>query len=107
MVATRHIDQHIHPNTYDSGSLNFRHESDADYYFGNARSPVAASNTCGTAPAPYIPLLRDALKLATRAACSLITRALFSFSAPAGWPRIIKFGLDHMGRRGHPPQLSL
>ena len=49
----------------------------------------------------------DYLKAATRAACSRITRALSSSAVPAGSPLTLTNGLDHTGRRGQPPQLSL
>ena len=47
------------------------------------------------------------LKAATRAACSRITRALSSSAVPASSPLTLTNGLDHTGRRGQPPQLSL
>jgi hypothetical protein len=49
----------------------------------------------------------DYLKAATRAACSRMTRALSSSAVPAGSPLTLTNGLDHTGRRGQPPQLSL
>src|ERR1700730_8660391 len=81
--------------------------SDAAYHFGNARTVVPVLDARGIALALCILLLRDGLKLATRAACSAITRALSSSVVPAGSPRISTFGLDQIGRRGHPPQLAL
>ena len=53
------------------------------------------------------PRWRCQRKLATRLACSAITRALSSSGVPAGSPLINTFGLDHTGMRGQPPQLSL
>src|SRR5262249_8230790 len=47
------------------------------------------------------------LNAATRAACSAMTRALSRSSVPATSPLIVTLGLDHTGKRGQPPQLSL
>ena len=46
-------------------------------------------------------------KLATRLACSAMTRALSSSGVPAASPLTLISGLDHTGMRGQPPQLSL
>ena len=44
---------------------------------------------------------------ATRAACSVSTRALSFFDVPARSPRTVTVGLDQTGTRGQPPQVSL
>jgi hypothetical protein len=71
------------------------------------RPGTMAGQVDPTIEVPFPRSLVTYLKAATRAACSRITRALSSSAVPAGSPLTLTNGLDHTGRRGQPPQLSL
>ena len=78
------------------------------HHFGLCRRVVASCKgrstsrrgNWSTSPPNY-------LNAATRAACSAMTRALSRSGVPATSPLNITLGLDHIGKRGQPPQLSL